>query len=41
MVKIIIKSILMTVNCKGILLERENEVPGRKRVGYLKNHNES
>ena len=31
----------MVVNCKGILLERENEVPSRKRMGYLKDHNES
>jgi hypothetical protein len=34
-----VKNILMMVNCKGILLERENEAPGRKRMGYLKDHN--
>ena len=28
----------MVVNCKGILLERENEVPSRKRMGYLKDY---
>ena len=28
----------MMVNCKGILLERENEVPNRKRMGYLKDY---
>jgi len=41
MVKNILKNILIMVNCKGILLERENEVPSRKRMGYLKNHNKS
>jgi hypothetical protein len=39
MVKNIIKKILMMVDCKGILLESKNEAPGRKRMGYLKDHN--
>ena len=36
MVKNILKNILLMVNCKGILLERENEIPGRKGMGVFK-----
>jgi hypothetical protein len=35
MVKNIIKIIIFTVNCKGILLQREDEVPRRKRMGFV------
>ena len=39
MVKNKTKNTLIRVNCKGILLQRENEVSRRKRMGYLKDHN--